>query len=162
MTQRSPLVRLCPEGCLTPATPENESWPADQSRPLVTQKLWRRRIVNLHQNRVGPSAGTLQKLRPQLDPRAGAVSFGQRKTRRLGRVFVCHCADGGAICTGTKEAIASWTISSAYSILRQDVDFTKLLLKLLDSLDAIGVSFSETLGRDGRPAPIAWYNRNRD
>jgi hypothetical protein len=48
------------------------------------------------------------------------------------------------------------------SIPRQDVDFTKLLLKLLDTLDAIRVSFSEALGGDGRPAPIAWYDRNRD
>ncbi len=39
---------------------------------------------------------------------------------------------------------------------------TKLLLKLLDSLDAIRVSFSDLLGRDGRPALTAWYNRNRD
>ena len=49
-----------------------------------------------------------------------------------------------------------------FSILRQDVDFTKLPLKLLDSLDAIRVPFSGTLGRDGRLAPIAWCNRNRD
>jgi hypothetical protein len=33
------------------------------------------------------------------------------------------------------------------SILRQDVDFTKLLLNLLDSLDAIRGSFSDTLGQ---------------
>jgi hypothetical protein len=50
----------------------------------------------------------------------------------------------------------------AFSILRQEVDFTKLLLKLLDSLDAIRMSFSEMLGRHGRPAFIAGYNRNRD
>ena len=48
------------------------------------------------------------------------------------------------------------------SILRQDVDFTKLFLKLLDTLDAIRVSFSVTLSRDDRPALIAWYDRNRD
>src|SRR5229473_8473414 len=53
-------------------------------------------------------------------------------------------------------------IAGGVSILRQDVDFTKLLLKLLDSLDAIRVSFSDMLGRHGRPALIAWYNRNRD
>jgi hypothetical protein len=34
-----------------------------------------------------------------------------------------------------------------FSILRQDVDFTKLLLKLLGMLDAIRVSLSVTLGR---------------
>jgi len=36
------------------------------------------------------------------------------------------------------------------SILRQGVDLTKLLLKLLDSLDAIRVPFSVTLGRHDR------------
>ena len=53
-------------------------------------------------------------------------------------------------------------IAGRGSILRQDVDFTKLLLNLLDSLDAIRVLFSDTLGRHGRPALIAWYDRNRD
>ena len=48
------------------------------------------------------------------------------------------------------------------SILGQDVDFTKLLLNLLDSLDAIGALFSDLLGRQGRPGLIAWYDRNRD
>jgi|SRR5712664_609685 len=47
-------------------------------------------------------------------------------------------------------------------ILRQDVDFTKLLLKLLDSLNAIRVCFADALGRHGRPALVAWYDRNRD
>jgi hypothetical protein len=48
------------------------------------------------------------------------------------------------------------------SILGQDVDFAKLFLNLLDSLDAIRVSFSDIMGRQGRPAPIARYDRNRD
>jgi hypothetical protein len=53
-------------------------------------------------------------------------------------------------------------ILPAGSILRQDVDFTKLLLNLLDSLEATRVFFSDTLGRHGCPALIAWYDRNRD
>ena len=53
-------------------------------------------------------------------------------------------------------------IAGGFSILRQDVDFTKLLLKLLDTPDAIRVSFSDTLGRHDRPALTAWYDRNRD
>ena len=53
-------------------------------------------------------------------------------------------------------------IARGGSILRQDVDFTKLLLNLLDSLDAIRGSFSDTLGHHGRPVLIAWYDRNRD
>src|SRR5258708_2684524 len=32
----------------------------------------------------------------------------------------------------------------------------------LDAADAIRASFSVTLGRHGRPALIAWYDRNRD
>jgi hypothetical protein len=53
-------------------------------------------------------------------------------------------------------------IARGGSILRQDVHFTKLLLNLLDSLDAIRVFFSDALGRHGCPALIAWYDRNRD
>jgi hypothetical protein len=53
-------------------------------------------------------------------------------------------------------------IARGGSILRQDVDFTKLVLNLLDSLDAIWVFFSDALDRHGCPALIAWYDRNRD
>ena len=48
------------------------------------------------------------------------------------------------------------------SILGQDIDFTKLLLKPFDSLDAIRASFSDMPGRHGRPTLIAWYDRDRD
>jgi hypothetical protein len=44
----------------------------------------------------------------------------------------------------------------------QDVDFTKLFLYLLDTLDAPGAFVSVVLGHDDRPALIARYNRNLD
>jgi hypothetical protein len=48
------------------------------------------------------------------------------------------------------------------SILRQDIDFTKLLLKLLDTLDAIRVVGSVAVFRHGGPALPTWYDRNSD
>jgi|SRR6267142_2841656 hypothetical protein len=53
-------------------------------------------------------------------------------------------------------------IAGRSSILSQGVNLTKLLLNLLDSLDAIRVSFSDVMGRQGYPVPIAWYDRNRE
>src|SRR5712664_1070388 len=50
----------------------------------------------------------------------------------------------------------------AFSILRQDIDFAKLLLKLLDTPDAIRVSGSISVCRLARPAIPARYDRNRD
>ena len=48
------------------------------------------------------------------------------------------------------------------SILRQDIDFTKLLLKLLDTLDAIRVVGSVAVCRHGGPALPTRYDRNSD
>ena len=48
------------------------------------------------------------------------------------------------------------------SILRQDIDFTKLLLKLLDTLAAIRVVGSVAVCRHGRPALPTRYDRNSD
>jgi hypothetical protein len=49
-----------------------------------------------------------------------------------------------------------------FSILRQVVDFTKLFLELLDTLEAIRASRSVARGRHSRPALIARYDRNGD
>jgi hypothetical protein len=48
------------------------------------------------------------------------------------------------------------------SILRQDIDFTKLLLKLLNTLDAIRVVGSVAVCRHGAPALPTRYDRNSD
>jgi hypothetical protein len=52
--------------------------------------------------------------------------------------------------------------AAAFSILRQDIDFTKMLLKLLDTPDAIRVSGSVAVCRQGGPALTARYDRNSD
>jgi len=52
--------------------------------------------------------------------------------------------------------------AAAFSILRQHIDFTKMLLKLLDTLDAIRVSGSVAVCRQGGPTLTARYDRNSD
>jgi hypothetical protein len=49
----------------------------------------------------------------------------------------------------------------AFSILSQDIDFTKLLLELLDAPNAIRVFGSVAVCHHGRPALTARYDRNR-
>ena len=53
------------------------------------------------------------------------------------------------------------SLKMAFSILRQDIDFAKLLLKLLDTPDAIRLSGSVPVCRHSRPTLTARYDRNR-
>jgi hypothetical protein len=49
-----------------------------------------------------------------------------------------------------------------FSILRQNVDFTKLFLYLVDPLGTVGESFSVARGYHYRPTGLARYNREFD
>ena len=50
--------------------------------------------------------------------------------------------------------------AAEFSIFRQEVDFTKLFLDLLDPLGAVGEPVSVARGHHDRPTLFAWYDGN--